>query len=107
MLYCVKCKQKTDSINITEIEMKNRRTRLSSTCTMCGSKKSSFAACDAKEGGSIDIHALIGKLPRPNGGWTLPNHKYTGPWNPLHEQLDKSDNPLPGKNHTIRWMQSL
>ena len=33
------------------------------------------------EGSGFDIHSLIGKLPRPKKGWTLPNHKYTGPWN--------------------------
>ena len=31
------------------------------------------------DGGSLDIHKAIGKLPRPAGGWTLPGHKYTGP----------------------------
>ena len=49
-----------------------------------------------KTGGAIDIHKLIGKLPRPKGGWTLPNHKYTGPYNPLSEQLDENDEPRPG-----------
>ena len=49
------------------------------------------------KGTGIDIHALIGKLPRPKGGWTLPNHKYTGPFNPLDKQLDENDQPLPGQ----------
>ena len=31
------------------------------------------------DGGALDIHKAIGKLPRPAGGWTLPGHKYTGP----------------------------
>ena len=26
-----------------------------------------------------------------------PYHKYTGPYNPLHEQLDEDDQPLPGR----------
>ena len=52
--------------------------------------------CNNREiiGTGIDIHKLIGK---PKGGWTLPGHKYTGPWNPLDEQLDENDNPLPGQ----------
>ena len=33
------------------------------------------------DGGAIDIHKQIGKLPKPKGGWTLPGHKYTGPYN--------------------------
>ena len=39
------------------------------------------------DGGSIDIHKAIGKLPKPKSGYTLPGHKYTGPYNPLDEQL--------------------
>ena len=38
-------------------------------------------------GGSLDIHKAIGKLPKPKGGWTLPGHKYTGPYNDLDSQL--------------------
>ena len=38
-------------------------------------------------GGAIDIHKQIGKLPKPKGGWTLPGHKYTGPYNDLENQL--------------------
>ena len=45
----------------------------------------------------MDLHALIGKLPRPKGGFTLPNHKYTGPYNPLDKQLDENDQPIPGQ----------
>ena len=32
------------------------------------------------DGRGIDIHKHIGKLPKPKGGWTLPGHKYTGPY---------------------------
>ena len=44
---------------------------------------------DRKEldGGSLDIHKAIGKLPKPKGGWTLPGHKYTGPYNNLENQV--------------------
>ena len=45
----------------------------------------------------MDIHAVIGRLPRPKGGFTLPNHKYTGPYNPLDKQLDENDIPRPGQ----------
>ena len=37
--------------------------------------------------GAIDIHKATGKLPRPAGGWTLPGHKYTGPYNDLENQV--------------------
>ena len=94
-MYCVKCREKTGSKDIIEVITKNNRNMLKSTCTVCGGKKSTFVK--KVEGGNIDIHSLIGKLPKPKKGWTLPNHKYTGPWNPLHEQLDEHDNPLPGQ----------
>ena len=38
------------------------------------------------DGGAIDIQKAIGKLQRPAGGWTLPGHKYTGPYNDLENQ---------------------
>ena len=48
-------------------------------------------------GNGIDIHELIGKLPRPKKGFTLPGHKYTGPYNPLQDQLDQNDIPIAGQ----------
>ena len=69
---------------------------LKGVCSDCGSKKSTFLK-SSKTGVGFDIHSFIGKLPRPKKGWTLPNHKYTGPWNPLEEQLDENDNPIPGQ----------
>ena len=40
-----------------------------------------------KKGKGVDIHKAIGKLPKPKGGWTLPGHKYTGPYNDLENQV--------------------
>ena len=42
---------------------------------------------DPVHGRGVDVHALIGKLPKPKGGWTLPGHKYTGPYNDLDSQV--------------------
>ena len=42
---------------------------------------------DPRTGGNIDIHKAIGKLPKPKGRWTLPGHKYTGPYNDLGNQV--------------------
>ena len=39
------------------------------------------------KGGAIDIHKAIGRLPKPKKGVTLPGHYYTGPYDPLDEQL--------------------
>ena len=40
-----------------------------------------------QKGRGVDVHKAIGKLPKPAKGWTLPGHNYTGPYNPLDEQL--------------------
>lgn len=46
----------------------------------------------------MDIHKVIGKLPfKPKKGFVLPSHKYTGPYNPLHDQLDENDVPISGQ----------
>ena len=45
----------------------------------------------------MDIHKIIGQLPRPKKGFVLPDHKYTGPYNPLEKQLDENDIPLLGQ----------
>ena len=49
----------------------------------------------------MDIHKLIGKLPRPQRGFVLPYHIHTGPYNPLHEQLDEYDEPWPGPYNAV------
>ena len=46
-----------------------------------------WTAFPQKKGKGIDIHKAIGKLPKRKSGWTLPGHKYTGPYNPLEKQL--------------------
>ena len=45
----------------------------------------------------MDIHKIGSKLPRPKKGFVLPGHKYTGPYNPLQNQLDENDQPKPGQ----------
>ena len=40
---------------------------------------------------------MIGKIPfKLKKDFVLPKHHFTGPYNPLHLQLDSKDNPLPG-----------
>jgi len=56
-MYCVRCKQKTESKNIVEITSKNNRKMLKSTCSVCGGKKSSFV----KTGSGI-FNNIIGKI---------------------------------------------
>ena len=46
----------------------------------------------SRAGGNIDIHKMIGKLPKPKGGWTPGNYKYMGLYNPLENQLEYDKN---------------
>ena len=40
------------------------------------------------DGGSIDIHKAIMKLPKPKKGWVPRGYEYLGPGNPLEDQAD-------------------
>lgn len=95
--YCLTCKRRTKNIDSILQTTANNRKRIKSNCAICNRGKSRFVDSSIVEGKAIDIHSLIGKLPRPKKGFTLPNHKYTGPYNPLSEQLDQFDRPLPGQ----------
>ena len=44
----------------------------------------------------LDIHKVIGNIPfKPKNGFASPKHRYTGPYNTLHLQMDSQDNPSP------------
>ena len=38
-------------------------------------------------GTGLDIHKIIGKLPRPSKGFVAPGYRYLGPYNPLNKQI--------------------
>ena len=84
-IYCVKCKQKTDTNNIEKTTTKNNRLAIRGNCKLCDTQKNMFVK---NTGSGIDIHKLIGKLPRPKSGWTPGDYKYLGPYNPLESQVD-------------------
>ena len=44
------------------------------------------------DGAGVDIHKLIGKIPKPKAGWTPGKYKYMGPYNPLDKQLEYDRN---------------
>ena len=54
---------------------------------MAGPNYAPWTRFGSGAGQGVDIHKAIGKLPKPKKGWTLPGHNYTGPYNPLSEQL--------------------
>jgi len=99
-MYCVKCKRKTESINIVEIIAKNNRKMLKSVCSVCSGKKSSFIANVARGSGLGDtIIKAIGKvgelhLPASKGEY-VPNgsfnnqfkYSYCGPGTKYEQRL--------------------
>ena len=95
-MYCVKEERNTpnvqgsEKVEKVEITKKNNRRKLllllKAKCASCGITKTSFLPTLTK-GSGIDIHAAIGKFPKPKQGWTLPGHNFTGPYNPLEKQV--------------------
>ena len=86
--YCIKEKKQTECTPGSERyeRANNGRLMLKCVCESCGITKTKFVK-DTQKGGAIDIHKAIGRLPKPKKGFTLPGHYYTGPYNPLDEQL--------------------
>ena len=100
-MYCVKCKQKTDSLNVTEVTSKNKRRMLKGVCISCGSKKSQFTKKYFRNPisgkGISDVIGKIGELHLPaSEGEDVPNgsfnnlykYSYCGPGT-KYEQRDK------------------
>ena len=80
-IYCLKCKMKTDTDNITRM---NNRLCVIGNCKICNCKKNMFV----KNGKGVDIHNIIGKIPfRPSKGFVAPGYRYLGPYNPLEKQV--------------------
>ena len=61
MLYCVKCKTKTETAGITRVVSKNNRPMLKGICTICGRKKASFVS--SKSGAGFSLNSLVNNLP--------------------------------------------
>ena len=85
MIYCVKCRRKTDTRNLQETVTSNGRRRKTGICTVCGSKKSQFIAT-----GAGIVNKLINRLPVE---MHLPGHNFTGPGTQLHKRLKADGTP--------------
>ena len=96
-MYCVKCKLKTESINIVQVMSKNNRRMLQSICSKCGGKKSSFIK-NVKTGGDI-VSFLANKFNPPE--MHLPGHNFTGPFTKLHKRLD------PATDEPYEWSKPI
>ena len=86
MIYCVKCRRKTDTVGLEEVMTSNGRRRKVGTCTVCGARKSQFVA--AKGAGLMN--KLINRMPVE---MHLPGHNFTGPGTNLSKRLNADGTP--------------
>ena len=93
--YCVRCREKTESMNITEVISKNNRPMLQSICSVCGNKKSSFIKKESTKSGGDIVSSVISKIPVELHLRTLKGKKYSfcGPNTNLAKRLNTDDTP--------------
>ena len=83
MIYCVKCKKRTNTNNERVTTTKNNRNMKRGTCAVCGTTKTQFV------GGSI-LNRMINSLPVE---MHLPGHNFTGPGTKLNKRLNADLTP--------------
>ena len=89
-IYCLKCKTKTDTLEIKQIKSKNNRLMLQGKCVLCGSTKSRFISAKQKGKGWTDLpfelHPPVSLTKR---------YSFVGPGTKLNKRLDENKNLLP------------
>ena len=88
-IYCLKCKTKTDTLEIEQSKSRNNRLMLQGKCALCGTTKSRFIS--AKEGKGwtdlpFELHPPVSLTKR---------YHFLGPGTKLNKRLDSNKNPLP------------
>ena len=70
IIYCLKCKQKTETIEVQSVQSKNGREMIKGNCSICGTKKSVFISSSIKKkpqktikGRGFSLNNLINNLP--------------------------------------------
>ena len=65
IIYCLKCKQKTETTDYLEMKSSNGRNMIKGICSICGTKKSVFVSSKYREfvGKGFDLNNLINNLP--------------------------------------------
>ena len=75
IIYCLKCKQKTETIDQMEVQSKNSREMIKGSCSICGTKKSVFISSSSAtkkaiekpqktiKGKGFSLNNLINNLP--------------------------------------------
>ena len=68
MIYCLKCKKKTEDTHISHKKAKNGRMMMIAKCDKCGTLKHQFVANDQKGGNPALISAAVQAIPGAIGG---------------------------------------
>jgi hypothetical protein len=68
LIYCLKCKKKTETLNLNHIISKNNKSVITGNCSICGTKKYRF---ERKQGKGI-VNSLLNKIPIPELHLSLP-----------------------------------
>jgi len=84
-MYCVKCKQHTETINAQLFTAKNGRLMQRGSCAVCGKVKTKFV----KTGTGL-LNRVVNKLPFE---LHLPGHNFTGPGTRLDRRLNPDLTP--------------
>ena len=87
-MYCLRCKQNTDTDDIQFVITKNNKNMKRGTCRVCGMIKTQFVKQDAVGGGIMN--RIINKLPFE---MHLPGHNFTGPGTNLSKRLNEDGSP--------------
>ena len=100
-MYCLKCKQHTESTNIQQKIAANNRLRLSAICTVCGKKKSQFIKKASGQGVFNDILTKASNVREfhlpveqgeyvPNGSFNnQKNYSYCGPGTKYKQRIEE------------------
>jgi len=105
-MYCIRCKRKTDTVDITHRLSRNRRPYKRGKCTNCGLTKTQFVKLDSKIGKGL-LNTLINKLPVE---MHIPGYQYCGPGTKLKKRLQRGDPGINAldkacKQHDIAYAQ--
>ena len=99
MIYCLKCKQRTESINIQERLSTNNRRMIVAECQVCGRNKSQFISMKSGQGVFNNVLSAVGNtlgemhLPSSRGEYisngsfnNQKNYSYCGPGTKYEER---------------------
>jgi hypothetical protein len=96
-MYCVKCKNHTETKNVQTVTTKNGRSMLRGTCDICGKTKTQFVK--ASQGGDLvgSLNSATSGIKLPwakfQGEMHLPGHQFTGPGTRLDLRLNPGGAP--------------